>query len=309
MSRDKFKTKVDKRFKRMFTDVKFQAAGQSPCSPDPADILPPPISSRADSRTTALHSTLGTRDERGRKLKHKPAEELRRLYAEEDEGEEEEEPTTELEPRKTDEKKTKKKNKTPTNGTEVRTVPGISHPCLYIWSSSDQHSHFLYPSPTNQVDSRFQLSAKQKAAWQVAEAADEDEDDEGEDEALVQETGGPDEDEEEASGDGYQGENDSANESEETPVDPMDLARGIGLSESSSEDEDENDETDTWAAIEDTPDVWNVRDDLDEAPQSEATSRRCVGRHEAVPILGSCHAARYRTLRAGPLSNNICLLS
>ena len=29
MSRDKFKTKVDKRFKRMFTDAKFQAAGQS----------------------------------------------------------------------------------------------------------------------------------------------------------------------------------------------------------------------------------------------------------------------------------------
>ena len=92
----------------------------------------------------------------------------------------------------------------------------------------------------------------------------------------MQEIGGPDEDGDEASGDGYQEENDSANESEETPLDPMDLARGIGLSESSSEDEDENDETDTWAAIEDTPDVWNVRDDLDEAPQSEATSRRCV---------------------------------
>lgn len=251
--------------------------------------------------------TLGTRDERGRKLKHKPAEELRRLYAEEDEGEEEEEPATELEPRKTDEKKKNKKNKNkaPTDGTEVRAVPVISHPCLYMWGSFDQHSRFLCPPPTNQVDSRFQLSATQKAAWQAAEAADEDEDDEDEDEALVQETGGPNEDEEEASGDGYQEENDSANESEETPVDPMDLARGIGLSESSSEDEDENDEADTWAAIEDTPDVWNVRDDLDEAPQSEATSRRCVGRH---PILGSCHAAQYRTLRTVPLPNNTCLL-
>ena len=136
-------------------------------------------------------------------------------------------------------------------------------------------NHASLPLPVQrQADPRFKLTAKQQAAWAAAEAQSGSDDDDHDSDDVDEERKGIANDDEEASGDGYQQEDGSESESEEPPVDALDMARGIGLSESSSEDEDDGQEA--WAALEEAPDVWNVHDDLDEAPQSEATSRRCA---------------------------------